>query len=104
MYFDLSLLVLSAIDAITYNGWHIVLIDYSNTVANPIIASTQTTFIHSIGNFGYEFPKLYTYTLVDAFGVFAPNLVGCVLTLGICACLYSKANDPDLYKVMEIDD
>ena len=75
---------------------------YSNTVANPIIASTQVTFIHSLKNFWDQYPTIYTFWLVDQFGIFTPNKIGWILTLIICALFYSKTTDPSLYKVMEI--
>ena len=102
LYFDIMLFISNWSNIFTSVSWYTIHTNYSNTVANPIIASTQVTFIHSLKNFGDEFPKIYTFWLVGKFGIFTPNLIGCILTLIICALFYSKTADPSLYKVMEI--
>ena len=100
--FDILLTLSNWLDIITFISWHSLIANYINLIANPIIASTHVTFVHSLTNFCEDFPKLYTYVIIDIFGVFIPNIIGCTLTLLICAWLYNKTRDPDLYKVMEI--
>ena len=100
--FDVLLIISNSFDIFTFITWHTLIISYANTIANPIIAATQITFIHSLTNLWDDFPKLYTYVIVDIFGVFIPNIIGCTITLFICVWLYHRTYDPDLYKVMEI--
>ena len=100
--FDVLLILSNWFNIFTLVTSYTLIINYTSTIANPIIAATQITFVLSLSNFWNDFPKLYTYVIVDIFGIFIPNIIGCTITLFIWAWLYHKTNDPDLYKVMEI--
>ena len=91
--FDISMLVLSLISGFgsrilaTSRMW------FANKKSNIAIASTQVTLFTSFGNMMSYIPNIYTFALVDYFGLYWPNFIGCVFNIAILILFFSSTVD-----------
>ena len=77
---------------------------YGNNIVDPRIASTQLTFINSLLSTWYNIPKIYTYLIVEKFGVYTPNLIMWILGIIIWLLLSKVSNRPDLHQKLDVDE
>ena len=79
-------------------------ISYANLICDPKVASTQLTFIFSMWNLSNMLPKLYTYFLIEEFGIFSPNIIGSIITLVLLFFLNSLVKCPRMYSRVALED
>ena len=104
IYFDIILWFSLSIG--TWINWCFFSVgaSYGNNIVDPRIASTQLTFINSMFSFWYNFPRLYTFILVNWLGVYIPNFVMSILGIITCLCLLNTADDEKLHQKIEVDE
>ena len=102
IYYDILIFTSQLIDSIILSGIFTSRLSYANIVSNPKVASTHITLITSISNMCVMIPRFYTFTLVEHFGIYLPNLIGCILTLAILLGLQSHFTDPVMLKKLKI--
>jgi len=68
------------------------------------VASTHVTCFASMYNAKNFVGKLITYKLVDMFGIFSPNLLGCLATLVFCYYFYPLLQDPKFQERIRLSD
>ena len=61
---------------------------FINKICDINVAATHVTLFASLANFAQMIPRIYTYKIVDMFGIFTPNLIGCCITIGIMIIYY----------------
>ena len=79
------------------NCFFTVITNYTNDIWNPQLASTQIAFLISMFNLSHIIPKLYTYRLVDMFGIYSVNIIFCMISLSLCAFLYPLVQTKSIY-------
>ena len=77
---------------------------YGNSIVDPRIASTQLTFFNSMQNTWYNIPKIYTFLIVDRFGVYIPNFVMWTFGIIVWLLLLKTSNNSDLHKKLDVDE
>lgn len=61
---------------------------FANKVCDAKVASTHITLIASLSNMGIMIPRIYTYRIVDIYGIFGPTLIGNLITIIVLLVFY----------------
>ena len=88
--FDTSLLVLTLISGFGYRVLATSKMCFANKKSNILIASTQITLFTSFGNMMGYIPNIYTFALVDYFGLYWPNFIGSVFNIAILLIFFGS--------------
>ena len=70
-----------------------------NHLSDPKVGGVHMTFLTSTHNMCLLIPKIYTYKIVDLYGIFTPNLIG--LSIGIVVLIFFRPMVKELQKVSE---
>ena len=100
--FDMMLYSAFAVDIAWTKVWLIIIKMYANLVWDPKVASTQITFIQSSERFINIIPRIYTYKIVDLFGLHGPNFIAGIISIGLSILVWPKSRDPELSQRMEM--
>ncbi|CAI2367837.1 unnamed protein product [Moneuplotes crassus] len=81
--FDISLVLVTISEAIIFAVTFSATGATYNKMCTPLYAGTHITIFTSISNLSRMVPVLYSYKLIDAYGLFYPTLLGSLATLVI---------------------